>query len=116
MSNKTLYTTAAASALIAVGVVHFSPSGAQSASNLVVDTTAAIEAAQWSDNVTITLNPQMQTFRYQSDGIPSTFLADAYLVPDDPGMMPFSTNPDATFWTLDAKDIEASPIDAMITT
>lgn len=81
-----------------------------------VDTTEAIVNAQWSDNVSITLNDSDNTFRYQSDGLPSTFLADQYLVPDDPGMMPFSTNPEATFWTLKAADIEASPVDTTITT
>jgi len=90
MSNKALYSTAAASALIAVCVLHFSSSDAQDAPAVTVDTTAAIKAAKWSDNVTITLNPEEQTFRYQSDGIPSTYLADAYLVPDDPSMMPLT--------------------------
>ncbi|KPZ54308.1 YHYH protein [Pseudoalteromonas sp. P1-25] len=116
MSNKALYITAAASVLVAVCVLHFSSSDTQNVSGFAVDTTAGIKAAQWSDNVTITLNPEERTFRYQSDGIPSTYLADAYLVPDDPSMMPFSTNPDATFWTLDAGDIEASLIDTTITT
>ncbi len=89
---------------------------AQTGAASAVDTGEAIAAAQWSDNVEITINADDQTFRYQSDGLPSTFLAEQYLVPDDPGMMPFSTNPDATFWTLDAADIEASPIDTTITT
>ncbi|WP_282026110.1 YHYH protein [Limimaricola cinnabarinus] len=80
------------------------------------DTAEAVGGAQWSDNVEITFDDAESTFRYRSDGIPSTYLAEFYLVPDDPGMMPFSTNPDATFWTLDAADIEASPIDTTITT
>lgn len=88
---------------------------AQAANSETTDTSQAVAAAKWSDNVTITINED-DTFRYESDGLPSTYLADVYLVPDDPGMMPFSTNPDATFSDLNATDIEASPIDTTITT
>lgn len=114
---KLLVTTAIA---VAVGVsgaflLHGSPLIAQSSDAAKVDTSDAIRSANWSDNVTITINDDA-TFRYESDGLPSTYLADVYLVPDDPGMMPFSTNPDATFSDLLAEDIEASPIDSTITT
>ena len=90
--------------------------GAQSGNADPVDTTVAVAGAQWSDNVSVTFDEAENTFRYQSDGIPSTYMAEQYLVPDDPGMMPFSSNLDATFSTLDAGDIEASPIDTTITT
>lgn len=116
ISSKFLVTTAvsaglgvAAAALVANSALFAQGGGA-------VDTSSAIANAQWSDNVSITMNGEENTFRYESDGLPSTFLADQYLVPDDPAMMPFSTNPDATFWTLDADDIEETPIDTTITT
>lgn len=117
VNAKFLATTAIAVAVGVSGAVLLSSSTltAQSANSETTDTSQAVAAAKWSDNVTITINDD-DTFRYESDGLPSTYLADVYLVPDDPGMMPFSTNPDATFWDLNAIDIEASPIDTTITT
>lgn len=114
---KFLATTVIAVAVGVSGAVLLSSSTltAQSTNVATTDTSQAVAAAKWSDNVTITINDN-DTFRYESDGLPSTYLADVYLVPDDPGMMPFSTNPDATFWDLNAEDIEASPIDTTITT
>lgn len=81
-----------------------------------VDTSAAIAGAAWSPNVSITLNKAENSFRYVSDGLPATYMADQYLVPDSPSMMPFSRNPKATFWTLDKADIKPTPIDKTITT
>lgn len=80
------------------------------------DTTQAISEAQWSDNVSVTVNIADKTFRYQSNGIPAFGLAENYLVPNDPRTMPFNDDPPDSFWTLSAKDIEETPIDATITT
>lgn len=112
---------AATAGAVAIGVtaailVNQTMLQAQTGSATLTDTSQAIATAAWSDNVSITLNVEENTFRYQSDGLPATFLAEQYLVPDDPGMMPFSTNPEATFWTLQSADITASPIDTTITT
>lgn len=117
VNAKFLATTAIAVAVGVSGAVLLSSLTltAQAANSETTDTSQAVAAAKWSDNVTITINED-DTFRYESDGLPSTYLADVYLVPDDPGMMPFSTNPDATFSDLNATDIEASPIDTTITT
>ena len=118
MNFKLLTTTAIAVAVGVMGAVFLSSSTltAQSAGDAkTADTTKAVAAARWSENVTITINDD-DTFRYESDGLPSTYLADIYLVPDDPSMMPFSTNPDATFSDLFAEDIAESPIDSTFTT
>lgn len=86
------------------------------ASIKVVDTSQAVAAANWTDNVSITLNKDDNTFRYQSDGIPAYGLAENYLVPNDPSTMPFADDPADSFWTLSSSDIEESPIDQTITT
>lgn len=114
---KSLALTAVGLALGVAGaiVLDGSQAMAQSGKATGADTAEAIANARWSDNVTITINDD-GTFRYESDGLPSTYLADIYLVPDDPGMMPFSTNPDTTFSDLYAEDIAISPIDTTITT
>lgn len=114
---KLLGTTALAVAGGVSGAVWINSTAlvAQSGDAAIVDTSEAVEAANWSDNVTITMN-ENDTFRFQSDGLPATYMADTYLVPDDPGMMPFSTNPDATFSDLNSADIQESPVDTTITT
>lgn len=115
---KLLITTIVAIALGISGALFLDRAGifTLSGKSVAVDTSTAIASANWSDNVAITLNSDNNTFRYESDGLPSTYLADVYLVPDDPSMMPFSTNPEATFFDLAAQDIHASPIDTTITT
>lgn len=98
-----------------LGFLLTSPTAAQQGIG-PVDTTAGIEAAQWSDNVSITFTPEEQTFRYLSDGVPSGGVADAYLVPDDPSTMPFIDDPDDSFWTLAGDEIQETPVDTTITT
>lgn len=80
------------------------------------DTSAAIAEANWTDNVTITLNQAEENFRYQSDGIPAGGVANAYLVPNDPSTMPFADDPPDSFWTLAGDEIVETPIDTTITT
>ncbi len=97
---------------LAASTLALSPAAAQEAP----DTTAGIESAKWSDNVTITFSGQENTFRYQSDGLPASGVAEAYLVPKDPANQPFRDNPPESFDTLAGSDIAASPVDTTITT
>ena len=48
--------------------------------------------------------------------MPSTYLADGYLIPNDPLDQPFADNPAEDFWILPSDEIEARPIDVSITT
>lgn len=82
----------------------------------VYDTSKGIKSGKWSENVTLSFDDKNETFRYISNGIPAYGLADAYLVPDSPETMPFSDDPDDSFWTLDASEIQETPIDEVITT
>lgn len=82
----------------------------------VFDTTTAVKQANWTENVTVTINEAENNFRYVSDGIPAYGLADAYLVPNSPSTMPFKDDPPDSFWTLDASKIQQTPIDTTITT
>lgn len=83
---------------------------------ILVDTSTAIAEANWSDNVVITINKTANNFRYQSDGLPATGLADNYLVPNDPSTMPFADDPPESFFTLSAGSIQETPVDTTITT
>ena len=121
MTNRTLYGTAAASALaaaLALGAADLLPLPAiAQGAGTPADTAAAVEAAAWADNVTITLDPEAETFRFQSDGIPSHGFADAYLIPIDPSDQPFSDKPASAFEVaIPAEDFPASPVDTTITT
>lgn len=81
-----------------------------------VDTTPGLIAAAWTDNVTISIDSETNSFRYQSNGLPAYGMAENYLVPNDPTTMPFSDDPPESFWTLSASDIEETPVDETITT
>ena len=50
------------------------------------DTTAAVEEAQWGDNVSITIGDG--EFRFESDGIPNHELPDQFLVPQEGSFSP----------------------------
>lgn len=116
---NTYLSVAAASVCVGftgAALLTYSPALAQKAYNSIFSTADAIENAQWSDNVSITIDRENDTFNYKSDGLPATFLADAYLVPNDPSTMPFSDDPADSFWTLLKEDIAATPIDTTITT
>ncbi len=57
-----------------------------------VDTASAVAGAGWADSVTITVDEAANTFRFQSNGIPSHGFADQYLIPNDVASQPFSDN------------------------
>lgn len=122
MKKSLLYSAVGSTALFAValaGSYMFYPNLLNSQEQEVmaqVDTSEAIKQAQWTDNVTITMNEDDNTFRYESDGLPAYGMADGYLVPDDPSTMPFNDDPPESFWTLELADIPDTPIDETITT
>ncbi|MEP1963389.1 YHYH protein [Tateyamaria sp.] len=114
MSNKVLYGTAATAVLIAAATLTFSTSVTQDAG---INTAAAVAAANWADNVTITVNEAENTFRFESDGIPSHGFADQYLIPIDPTNQPFSDKTASAFTVANsATDFPESPVDTTITT
>ncbi len=76
------------------------------------DTTAGIETALWSDNVTIELGDG--TFRFVSNGIPSHELPDEFLVPMEGSFTPPVTEDEVSVVSTDVAVVE-SPIDVDIT-
>jgi len=123
MKNKSLYTTAAVSALIAAFALNVTmpdPADAQDATPVpmdLVDTAQAVQGADWSDNVTITMNADENTFRYESDGMPSHGFAEKYLIPTDPTDQPFADKPISFFDVQEsATFFKESPVDTTITT
>lgn len=117
MSNKALFGTAAASVLVAAAALHFSPLTAQDTASAVVDTASAVEAASWADNVTITVDTAANTFRFESDGIPSHGFAEKYLIPSNPNDQPFADKPAEFFDVVNSADyFSQSPVDTTITT
>ena len=82
-----------------------------------VDTSAAVAGAGWSDTVTITLDEDARTFRFQSDGLPSHGFAERYLIPVNPADQPFADQPENAFAVVESADaFAASPVDTTITT
>lgn len=79
------------------------------------DTTAAVQEAQWADNVTVSVDGG--TFRYESDGLPSHELPDQFLVPNDGNMPPFDGDEIAAEFYIANTDelIVESPLDVEIT-
>lgn len=116
MLDRTLYGIAAASVAIAVASLAFSQKSTQNASQ-PINTAAAVEAANWADNVTITIDAEANTFQFQSNGIPSHGFAEKYLIPSDPTDQPFSNKPAEFFTVVDSADFfTEKDIDATITT
>lgn len=66
----------------------------------VIDTTAAVEAAGWGDNVEISV--EGDTFTYRSNGVPNHEVADQYLMPDDGSPCAFVASPDCMH--IESKD------------
>lgn len=124
MTSRSLYGTAAACALIAILTLDSAsllPTGTASAQEAgqagAVDTAAAVEAAAWSDNVTITIDEAAATFRFESDGIPSHGFAEKYLIPINPDDQPFAGKPAEFFNVVNSADyFKESPVDTTITT
>lgn len=78
------------------------------------DTTAGIQAAQWGENVTITLGEE--TFRYESDGFPNHELPEKFLIPNDVQSQPFRDNSLDSFDVVNtAEHLTQTPIDVTIT-
>lgn len=117
MSNNSLYSAIAISALVAASALHASPSNAQDASGNVVDTSDAVASADWADNVTITVDEAADTFTFQSNGIPDHGFAEKYLIPTDPTDQPFADKPAEFFNVVNSADyFVESPVDTTITT
>lgn len=74
-------------------------------------TLAGVEAAQWSDNVTITVGAD--TFRFVSDGIPSHELPDEFLVPTLGSFTPPVTEAEVAIVPTSIAVVE-SPVDVEI--
>lgn len=116
MSNNTLYVTATASVVIASATLLYAPSVAQTEMP-AADTAQAVETANWAENVTITMTPETNTFRFQSNGIPSHGFAAQYLIPSDPTDQPFGDKPAEFFKVVNSADtFTETSVDATITT
>jgi AraC-like DNA-binding protein len=77
----------------------------------------AVAAANWSDNVSITVDKKENTFRFQSNGIPSHGFAEKYLIPNNPNEQPFSDKPASEFTVVSsAAFFKETEIDTTITT
>ena len=76
------------------------------------DNSAGVAAAQWGDNVTITMNDD--SFQYESDGIPNHELPDQFLVPQEGSFSPPVTEDEVS--PVDTSvAVVASPVDQTIT-
>lgn len=114
MTKRPLLGTVAALAFTAL---NFSAASAQDASGGGVDTSAAVEAAAWADNVTITLDTDAATFTFQSNGFPDHGFAERYLIPSDPTDQPFADKPAEFFEVANSADyFTETPIDTTIST
>ena len=117
MSNNALLRTTTASVWLAMAALAPAPLSAQDAATAAVDTSAAVEAAGWADNVVITLDADDNTFRYQSNGIPSHGFAKKYLIPSDPTNQPFKDKPAEFFKVVtSAEYFKETELDTTITT
>ncbi len=76
------------------------------------DTTAGVQAAQWGDNVTVTLSDG--GWRFESNGIPNHELPDQFLVPQTGSFTPPVTVDEVTATDASVAVVE-SPVDQMIT-
>ncbi len=121
MKNRILFSTATLSVVIAI-IAWNSPSFFNSApinshNDSSIDTASAVVAASWSDNVTITLDEEAKTFRFQSNGIPSHGFAEKYLIPKNPNQQPFSDKPASAFTVASSAEFfKETQIDTTITT
>ncbi|WOD07697.1 YHYH protein [Marinomonas sp. GJ51-6] len=110
MKQKVLLGVALASVAMAFAAVQL-----KSGSN--ADTSQAVANANWADNVTITIDDDENTFRFQSNGIPSHGFAEKYLIPNDVGSMPFSDNAPEEFTVVKSSEyFQETEVDTTITT
>lgn len=104
-----------ASIFAAAAVLNLAPLAAQEI--VIVDTASAIASADWSDNVTITFDDAANTFRFESNGLPSHGFAEQYLIPSDPSNQPFADKSAEFFDVVNSADyFTQSPVDTTITT
>ncbi|MEN8707330.1 MAG: YHYH protein [Nocardioides marinisabuli] len=75
-------------------------------------TTAGVQAAQWGDNVTITIEDG--SFRFESDGLPDHEIPDQFLVPQTGSFTPPVTESEVSAVDSDVA-VVASPVDETIT-
>ncbi len=114
MKHRILYGTAAAFVAFVAAASVFSLPSAQEAG---VNTASAVEAAGWADTVTLTVDSGANTFRFQSNGIPSHGFAEQYLIPSDPTDQPFSGQPAEFFDVVNSADyFTETEVDTTITT
>ncbi len=102
--------------LLTLGLVLVTACSAQTTAETTTefDTTAGIEAAQWGDNVTVTLGEG--TFSYASDGFPNHKLPTWFLIPNEPNDQPFSDKSFEDFTVVStAEYLTSSPIDVSLT-
>lgn len=79
-----------------------------------VDTTSGVQAAQWADNVQITMLEN--SFQYVSDGVPSHDLPTWFLVPNDAQSQPFYDDDFEDFTVYKTVDwYNEDPVDLEIT-
>ncbi|OSP54228.1 YHYH protein [Pseudoruegeria sp. SK021] len=126
MTQTRLYGTAAASVVIAalaltapafIDRLSANAQDTAAASGGSVDTASAVAAADWSDNVTITVDEAANTFRFQSDGVPTHGFAAQYLVPNNPNEQPFAGKPSSAFTVVNSAEFfKQSDVDTTITT
>lgn len=77
------------------------------------DTTAGVEAAQWADNVDITI--LSDSWQYESDGVPSHSLPTWFLVPNDAQSQPFHDDDFEDFTVYKTADwYNEDPVSVMI--
>ncbi|MEZ4632437.1 MAG: YHYH protein [Deinococcales bacterium] len=99
--------------MLILSIFVLSACGAQTASE-TFDTTAGIQAAQWGDNVSITLGED--SFRYESDGFPNHELPEKFLIPKNIRSQPFSDDSLEDFdVVLTADYLTKNPIDVILT-
>jgi len=111
---------AAAGALVAIVALNAAPlvsPMSATAQETGVDTASAVATAAWSDNVTVTIDADANTFRFESDGMPSHGFEDHYMIPTDPSDQPFSDKPAEFFDIVNSADyFTKSPVETTITT
>ncbi|HDZ75309.1 MAG TPA: YHYH protein [Aurantimonas coralicida] len=126
MKNRNLFGTTAACAVIAALALNSTAiSGSMSANAQeaaettagLVDTGSAVAAANWSNDVTITVDEVAKTFRFQSNGIPSHGFAEKYLIPNNPNDQPFADKPASAFTVVNSAEyFKQTEVDTTITT
>ncbi len=100
----------------AAGVVILFPAAAQDTAPQA-DTRAAVEGADWSDNVTITIDEAANSFNFKSNGIPEHGFAEKYLIPKGTPGEPVANYSIDDFTIVESDNFfTETPVDTDITT